>query len=160
MNQSSLDERIGQLEVYGGYLDLCARYVRGVDHREREAFASCWIPDAHWNFGEREGNYSGIDAIIANWESLGRAFHELHHVTTNHQITEYGERRGRGRCDTFVPGVDSEGTATMSSASCLDLFVQADDGLWRFAKRDITLHFHTRWLQPPSIAAASRSYPE
>jgi ketosteroid isomerase-like protein len=158
MSDQIAGDRLARLEVQMAYIDLCSRYVFGVDGRERETFANCWTEDAQWNLGPVHGDHHGREAILANWEVLGAAFHEMHHGTTNHQVVEIGDGFGRGRCTAFVPGTDAGGVANMASASYDDRFVRGDDGLWRFTRRDISVHYLVPWTQPQSIDEATRAY--
>jgi hypothetical protein len=158
MSDQSLQERLLRVESQMAYIDACSRYVHGVDKRERDGFADCWTGDAEWNLGPVHGDHHGIEAILANWENLNAAFHEMHHGTTNHQVLEHGEDRVHGRCDAFVPGTDAGGIANMACASYDDWIVRGADGTWRFSRRDITIHYLTPWTEPQGIDEATRAY--
>jgi ketosteroid isomerase-like protein len=158
MTGQPIDQRLSLIETQLAYIDLCSRYVFGVDAKERDAFLQCWTHDAEWNLGEAWGNYAGKDAIAQCWENLQGAFHEMHHGTANYQILEDGGDRGVGRCTAFVPGTDGAGVANAASASYVDSFVRGDGGLWRFTKRDITVHYLVPWTNPQSIEPSSRRY--
>jgi ketosteroid isomerase-like protein len=158
MTDQSVEIRLSRIEIQLAYLDLCSRYVFGVDAKERDAFLQCWTEEAEWNLGEVWGNYSGLAAIAQCWENLQRAFHEMHHGTANHQILQYGEDRAVGRCTAFVPGTDGAGVANAASASYIDVFERGTDGDWRFTKRDITVHYLVPWMHPQGIEQSSRGY--
>jgi hypothetical protein len=146
------------MEAQLAYIDACSRYVHGVDKRELDNFMDCWTEDAQWNLGEEFGNHRGHDAIEANWHVLNTAFHEMHHGTSNYQVIEFSDGRAVGRCDAFVPGTDAAGVANMACASYVDTIVRGDDGVWRFEKRDITVHYLVPWTNPQGIDPSTRTY--
>ena len=76
-----LESRLARVETELAYLDLCSRYVHGVDKQLRDLFIDCWTEDAAWNLGPEWGNHVGREAILANWETLNGAFHEMHDGT-------------------------------------------------------------------------------
>lgn len=158
MSDPSLERRLERIETQLAYTDLCSRYVHGVDKKELDTFAGCWTDDATWNLGPAWGSHTGLEMIVENVSNLHAAFFEMHHGTTNHQVTEYHEGAGRGRCDALVPGTDAAGVANVSCASYEDRFVRGVDGEWRFTRRDITIHYLVPWLKPHSIDEITRGY--
>jgi hypothetical protein len=152
------DTRFQRIEMLYTYIDLCSRYAHGVDKGEREVFLAVWTETAEWNLGEAWGNHKGIAAIENGWHALHGAFHEMHHGTTNHQIIDAGNGLAVARCDAFVPGTDAFGTANATAASYIDTMEEGPDASWRFARRDVTIHYLVRWTQPQGTAASSRSY--
>jgi len=158
MSEPSMEQRLARMETQLAYVDLCSRYVYGVDKKDMDTFAGCWTEDATWNLGPVWGSHSGIEKIVANVNGLHAAFFEMHHGTANHQVTEYHDGSGRGRCDAFVPGTDAAGVANAASASYDDRFVRGDDGEWRFTRRDITVHYLVPWLKPQSTSEVTRAY--
>ncbi|RYE43526.1 MAG: nuclear transport factor 2 family protein [Hyphomicrobiales bacterium] len=158
MSDQELENRLQRVETQLAYADLCSRYTHGVDKAERESFLAIWTENAEWNLGENFGNYSGTEAIAECWENLQVNFHEMHHGTTNLQIIEYGNNSAVGRCDAFVPGTDAFGVANAAAASYVDRLERGKDGLWRFSKRDITVHFLVPWTKPQSIEDSTRGY--
>jgi deazaflavin-dependent oxidoreductase (nitroreductase family) len=152
------DPRWQQVETLCSYIDLCSRYAHGVDKGERESFLQIWTETAEWNLGEAWGNHEGIVEIEKGWCALREAFHELHHGTNNHQITDFSDGRAVGRCDAFVPGTDAFGVGVATTASYIDTMERGPDGEWRFTQRDITIHYLVPWTLPQGIEPSSRTY--
>ena len=152
------DARLQRIEMLYTYIDLCSRYAHGVDKGEREAFLQLWTETAEWNLGETWGNHKGIAEIEKGWHALREAFHELHHGTSNHQIIDSSGGLAVGRCDAFVPGTDAFGVGVVTTASYVDSMERGPDGGWRFARRDITIHYLVPWTMPQGVEPSSRTY--
>jgi uncharacterized protein (TIGR02246 family) len=151
---ATLEDRIQALEDREAIRELVANYCRGVDGRDEDLFLSVFHDDARYNIGGAFGNADGRDEIQAMLHGLWATFTEMHHWATNVVIQLDGDT-ARAWVNADVSGTDNKGRALMFAASYQDRLTRVD-GTWRFAVRDIDLHYMTPVLQPWSNDPGSR----
>jgi uncharacterized protein (TIGR02246 family) len=151
---TTLEQRIQALEDRNAIIELAAKYNRGVDSYDEDLWMSVFHDDADYNIGDTFGDHKGTDEIRAILHTLRGYFKEIHHYATN-VVVEIDGDVARMEVDADVTATDGKGRALMLAASYVDR-AERRDGVWRFALRDITLHYATPVDQPWSLAPETR----
>ena len=138
----ALLQRVDELESRAALRDLVSDYCIGFDNRDSDRFMSIWHDDAVWEIGPPFGTFTGHAEISeAVDEILYPFWRETHHLTTNLRISfsDADHASGMSSCDCM--GASKEGDIVqIVNASYNDDFVRRD-GIWKIAKRSVTLHF-------------------
>ena len=120
-----------------------ARLARGEDRRDGDMIASCWWPDARFDYGVHAGKFPayldwvvpGSDAISNTQHVLGQSHIELAGDSAKvetHAISYHRIDMGAGDRDTCIGG------------RYLDGFSKRD-GEWRIAERTMLYDWYQDW---------------
>lgn len=150
----ALEQRVQALEDRNAIVELAASYNRGVDELNEDLWLSVFHSDAEYLIGDTFGNHYGHEQIRAIVHVLRDYFPEIHHWATN-IVVELNGDSARMYVDADVTATDRANRAMMLAASYVDT-CQRRDGVWRFAKREITLHYATPVERPWSMKADQR----
>lgn len=150
----TLEERVQVLEDREEIRQLIANYCRGVDGRDEDLFMSIWTDDARYLIGGQFGDHVGLEEIRGILHGLWATFTEMHHYATNVVIEVDGDN-ARSFVNADVTGTDTKDRALMFAASYVDRLRRVD-GKWKFAERDIDLHFMTTVKEPWGNSPESR----
>ena len=136
-----LARRIDELESRAAIRDLVTDYCLGFDRHEWDTFINIWHPDAVWDIGPPFGkflNHEGIHKAVH--EVLYPFWRETHHLTSNLKLTFHDADHAHGLCNVDCMGASKENIVQMVAATYEDDFVRRN-GVWKIAKRVVTLHY-------------------
>jgi ketosteroid isomerase-like protein len=154
MTNPILEQRVAALEDRNAIIELCASYNRGVDSYDEGLWMSVWHEDAEYLIGETFGNHSGHAELKAILHTLREYFSEMHHYATNIVVTLEGDT-ATALVDADVTATDRGGRAMMLAASYRDRFERRKGG-WRFARREVDLHYAAPVARPWTLDPATR----
>lgn len=66
----TIEERVARLESVEAIKRVKHRYLRACDNKQPEVFRACFTPDAVLDYGEAIGAFTGVDPIVAVFESI------------------------------------------------------------------------------------------
>ena len=137
----TLVRRIDELESRAALRDLVTDYCLGFDNRDWDRFIAIWHRDAVWEIGPPFGTFNGHDGIReAVIEILYPLWRETHHLATNLSLTFDDPDHARGVCNVDCMGATVDDVVQMISATYSDDF-ERRDGVWKIAKRHVTIHY-------------------
>ena len=118
-----------------------------------------WMLDHHRSdrLGDlytQDGRLTGLGGTRIGREAISKYGQErakmttraARHVNTNIRLVKEGPKRVRGICSIMLLRHDGEGMGTadpIALADAEDVFVQGDDGHWRFEHRHLVLRFES-----------------
>jgi uncharacterized protein (TIGR02246 family) len=143
MTETSLEDRIDQLESRADISALVARYCYGVDRRDTETFLSIWHEDAKYLIGAGRGDFYGRDDIARFMDVVAKVWRETYHWTTNHTTTFSGRDSASGLSEAFAMCGDHEGKVCFVAARYTDEYSRRD-GVWKISSREVH-----RWFVSP-----------
>jgi SnoaL-like domain len=130
--------------------ELVHRYADAVVHKDRQQWASCWAPDAHWDLGGGR-RADGLEAIVAHWEeSLEKIEMVVQTVFTGEVRTTL--KRGEGRWYITEHLRRRNGDVGLLLAYYDDTYVRIGRR-WLFSSRRLTALYHG----PPDLSAPFRA---
>ena len=136
----SLEQRIDLLETRLALQDLTSDYCLGFDKHDMARFMAIWWDDAVWEIGPPFGDFVGHEGVIhAVVDILWPAWANTTHYTTNLRISPESADAIDGTCDVYCIGNSSEGQAMTVAATYDDRF-ERRDGIWKIARRKVTMH--------------------
>lgn len=138
---SDADDRIHHVEDHLAIQQLVARYPIAVDERDYDAIAELFTEDGQFRHHAGPINVrtrNGIRTFFRDWlADFGPTFHTPH----AHVIDLKDDHSATGKVTTHVEmGVD--GKMALAAARYLDRYRKGDDGLWRFADREIWFYYY------------------
>jgi gamma-hexachlorocyclohexane dehydrochlorinase len=140
--QRSIEARLDELESRNAIAELSAKYAHGIDGKNDDIFLPIWHEDALFNIGGEFGRFAGRENMLAAMRSIEKAWEQTHHWITNLVVEFQDSDHATGRADTTCTCIDHDGVYVMVSAIYDDRY-ERRDGLWRFAVRDLIVHY--RW---------------
>ena len=145
---ASIEERLQQLEDRQAIRDLVAEYCRAIDDRDLEAFLAIYTDNCV--HGQQDGalHLVGKAALreyyAARFLQYGVTFHYPH----AHVVTFDGPDNAHG----WVSGhaeMGLQGEGWLAAFRYTDEY-RRDNGVWRFAKRELAAWYYLRMADLPS----------
>ena len=138
---TSLEQRIDQLESRTAIAELFADYAHGCDKRDSpDRFLSIWHPDARYILGEPLGDRSGIDEIRQVLGDIWKMTDESHHWITNVVVRFTGSDTAQADADTICHCKLANGPDVLVSATYA-VDCERRSGGWKMAVCDLKVHW-------------------
>lgn len=120
--------------------ELVHLYADAVVHRDGDQWGSTWAPDAQWDLGQH-GRMEGRDAIVTFWHRAMDSFNAVVQTVLNgtYELDD-AEGTGTGRWYIQEAFQRVNGESGILLAHYNDQYRLAD-GMWRFASRDLVVHY-------------------
>ncbi len=119
---------------------LVHRYADAVVHYDGDQWGETWAPDAHWDLGQGR-RLDGREAIVEFWHGAMSRFAAVVQMVLNGTYeldAEAGTGTGRWYIAEHFQRVGGEKGKLLAHYD--DTYVLTDDG-WRFASRELTVHY-------------------
>lgn len=131
--------------------NLVARYCHAIAMRDDAAWADTWCEDAEWLV--LGASIRGREAIFAHYRKLVAGVRFV--VQFSHDgIVDLDGDRARGEWLILELLQWANGTGGTNVGRYRDDYRRDRDGRWRFARRDLHVHY----LGPPDLSAATPSF--
>lgn len=120
--------------------ELVHLYADAVVHHDGEQWGETWAPDATWDLGQGR-LMEGREAIVAFWHQAMGGFNAVIQTVLNGTY-ELDEEAGTGTGRWYIQEAFQRagGQAGLLMAHYDDRYRFAD-GRWRFASRDLVVHY-------------------
>lgn len=135
--ETTIEQRLDEIESRTAIGVLVAGYCRGVDQREKDHFLGLWHPDAAYLIPGGRGDFFNLDGIAQSLVVIEGAWKSTKHWTTNHVIEFSDADAATGRSDCFAMCEHHDGKVSFVSATYDDVY-ERRDGAWKFARRHVT----------------------
>jgi ketosteroid isomerase-like protein len=141
LTETSLTERIDQLESRAAIGELFADYAHGCDKRHSpDRFLGIWHDDAKYLMGEPLGDRSGIDEIRQALADIWEMTDESHHWITNVVVRFSDPDTAQADADTICYCKLADGPEVLVSGSYV-VDCERRAGEWKMAVCDLKVHW-------------------
>jgi uncharacterized protein (TIGR02246 family) len=126
--------------------NLVARYCHAIAERDDRAWAATWAEDGEWLV--LGASVRGREEILSHYRKLVAGVRWVVQVAHDGIVEPKGDT-ALGRWLILEHLQWAKGGGGTNVGRYLDTYVRADDGEWRFARREL----HATYLGPPDLSA-------
>jgi uncharacterized protein (TIGR02246 family) len=152
MPNSTLEQRVAQLEDRFAIMDLVAAYCAAIDGRDLDAFVACFTPDGIIGYADGVMRIEGQDALRAYYTRRFGEYGMTFHYPHSHTVVIDGPDEAHGTVTAHAE-MALQGEAWLAAFRYSDRY-RREDGRWRFAERELACWYYMPLSQLPQRMAS------